>query len=554
MAGAGNNAASRRRRRRLAAGGAWLPPRRHRPRRRPPPPPAAPPPAAAPRTPERIIAEGQAALSRRDYAAAETAAREVLATRNAPRAADAQLLLADALAGKRDHAGAALAYNDAYVRGRTSPRAPDALLGLANSFANLGHKREACDTLDDLRGNYPNLRRRRRSGRRTRAAAPAATPTADDGAAGAFEHVRADRTRQEAGISRAGRSGQAVRGWPEPALEAEFDALMAPLGPFGAAPRLAAGVSGGPHSLALALLAADWARRRGGDLLALVVDHGLRPESGGGGRRASSPRSRARHRGPDAAARPAAGSRACRSGRGQARLAAMLEACAETGRPWLLLGHHRADQAETVLFRALRGSGAGRPRGHGAGAGGSRRPWCCAPCSAWRRRGWGPWSPPPASRRCAIRPTPMPASPAPDCARPWRTRPEPARRSRRWRRPRRRSGAAARTRKRRSPRAWPPPRASTPRAMPRSTPRRSATDGIADAALAALLRAVGGAERPPPAEAARRLRLRGGGTLSGAWLRRAAAAAAGGSCASRARAVGPAVPARAGASGTGGSA
>ena len=82
----------------------------------------------------------------------------MLATRNAPRAADAQLLLADALAGKRDHAGAALAYNDAYVRGRTSPRAPDALLGLANSFANLGHQREACDTLDDLRGHFPNLR------------------------------------------------------------------------------------------------------------------------------------------------------------------------------------------------------------------------------------------------------------------------------------------------------------------------------------------------------------------------------------------------------------
>ena len=54
---------------------------------------------------------------------------------------------------------------------------------------------------------------------------------------------------------------------------------MAPLGPFGPAPRLAAGVSGGPHSLALALLADRWARRRGGDVLALVADHGLRPES-----------------------------------------------------------------------------------------------------------------------------------------------------------------------------------------------------------------------------------------------------------------------------------
>ena len=55
---------------------------------------------------------------------------------------------------------------------------------------------------------------------------------------------------------------------------------MGRLGPFGAKPRIAAGVSGGPHSLALALLADRWARARGGSLLALVADHGLRAESG----------------------------------------------------------------------------------------------------------------------------------------------------------------------------------------------------------------------------------------------------------------------------------
>jgi hypothetical protein len=55
-----------------------------------------------------------------------------------------------------------------------------------------------------------------------------------------------------------------------PLTAAEFAALMRPLGPFGAAPRLAAGVSGGPDSLAMALLAADWTKTRGGDLLALV--------------------------------------------------------------------------------------------------------------------------------------------------------------------------------------------------------------------------------------------------------------------------------------------
>lgn len=115
--------------------------------------------AAAPRPPERAIAEGQAALGRRDYATAEAAAREALRSRGlGPRATDAQLLLADSLAGRRDFAGAALAYNEAFGRSRTGPRAPEALVGLADSFTALGNRREACDTLADLRSNFPNLR------------------------------------------------------------------------------------------------------------------------------------------------------------------------------------------------------------------------------------------------------------------------------------------------------------------------------------------------------------------------------------------------------------
>ena len=37
---------------------------------------------------------------------------------------------------------------------------------------------------------------------------------------------------------------------------------------------------------------------------------------------------------------------------------ALAQAAARHGCPWLLLGHHRGDQAETLAFRALRGSGA----------------------------------------------------------------------------------------------------------------------------------------------------------------------------------------------------
>ncbi|KAA2214917.1 tol-pal system YbgF family protein [Teichococcus oryzae] len=122
-------------------------------------PAAAPQPAAgnAPRTAERAIADGQAALARRDYAAAEAAAREVIAARNSARAQDAQLLLGEALLGKRDFQNAALAFDDAYRRNRSATRAPEALLGLANSFLGFGATREACATLADLRSEFPRL-------------------------------------------------------------------------------------------------------------------------------------------------------------------------------------------------------------------------------------------------------------------------------------------------------------------------------------------------------------------------------------------------------------
>jgi TolA-binding protein len=122
------------------------------------PPPVSPPAAgSAARTPERAIAEGRAALERRDYAAAEAAAREAIAARSGGQQVAGQMLLGDALTGRRDFGNAAIAYNEAYSRARTGPRAPEALIGLANAFTGLGSRREACDTLSDLRSNFPNL-------------------------------------------------------------------------------------------------------------------------------------------------------------------------------------------------------------------------------------------------------------------------------------------------------------------------------------------------------------------------------------------------------------
>jgi len=131
-----------------------------------PPLALAPPPGGAPgagqgthRTPEQAMQEGHAALARRDYAAAEAAAREVLkGSRASPRATDAQFLLAQTLAGKREYQAAAIAFDDTYNRARTGPHAQDALLGLANALAAINERRPACDTLNKLRVEFPALR------------------------------------------------------------------------------------------------------------------------------------------------------------------------------------------------------------------------------------------------------------------------------------------------------------------------------------------------------------------------------------------------------------
>ncbi|MFO0466137.1 MAG: hypothetical protein ACK5ZB_02425 [bacterium] len=117
----------------------------------------APAPSSAPRTAEKAITDGQAALARREFAVAEAAAREAIRARPGARAQDASLLLGDALMGKRDFQNAALAYDEAYSRNRQGARAPEAMIGLANAFQGFGAKREACETLDKLRSNVPTL-------------------------------------------------------------------------------------------------------------------------------------------------------------------------------------------------------------------------------------------------------------------------------------------------------------------------------------------------------------------------------------------------------------
>ena len=134
--------------------------------------------------------------------------------------------------------------------------------------------------------------------------------------------------------------------------------LFAACGPFEPHPAIAIAVSGGPDSLALAWLLQRWLAGQGGRLLALIVDHRLRPDSA---EEAAEVSARLAAVGVDSrilvwegAAEVSAGMQAAAR---DARYGLLIEACRAGGILHLALGHHRDDQVETLLQRAESGSG-----------------------------------------------------------------------------------------------------------------------------------------------------------------------------------------------------
>ena len=118
-------------------------------------------------------------------------------------------------------------------------------------------------------------------------------------------------------------------------------------------------VSGGGDSTALLVLAARWAKRlkRAPKLIAVTIDHGLRPE---GAREAAAVKRLARRLGVAhrilrwRGTKPKTGlQEAARS----VRYRLLGQAAAKAGCAHILTAHTLDDQAETVLFRLARGSG-----------------------------------------------------------------------------------------------------------------------------------------------------------------------------------------------------
>ena len=153
----------------------------------------------------------------------------------------------------------------------------------------------------------------------------------------------------------------------DPISEDEAAALLSDVAPE---PALVLAVSGGPDSTALLWLAARWRKRikRRPKLLAVTVDHGLRKESA---REALAVKKLAkrlkvehrtlRWRGK----KPKTGiQKAAR----HARYQLLGDAAREAGAEYILTAHTLDDQAETVLFRLLRGSGLAGLRGMRAGS------------------------------------------------------------------------------------------------------------------------------------------------------------------------------------------
>lgn len=146
-----------------------------------------------------------------------------------------------------------------------------------------------------------------------------------------------------------------------PLTLSDYNGLIIPFFPFEGQPVVAVAVSGGPDSLALALLAHQWATSQGGKAIALTVDHQLRPSSA---EEAQQVKAWLQARGMEhhilvwnREKEKATLETAIQASARQARYGLLGQWCKAQGVKHLLTAHHAQDQVETFMIRLAKGSG-----------------------------------------------------------------------------------------------------------------------------------------------------------------------------------------------------
>ncbi len=142
-----------------------------------------------------------------------------------------------------------------------------------------------------------------------------------------------------------------------PVSSSEFDELVAAIGYFEKNPEIAIATSGGADSMALLLLADNWAKSINGRVISLTVNHNLRPEASSEALQVAKWCKKYDIEHHILSWEPDVGNiHGIQESARNARYNLMTEWCNKNNILHLLLAHHMDDQVETMLFRLARGS------------------------------------------------------------------------------------------------------------------------------------------------------------------------------------------------------
>ncbi|HEX7531904.1 MAG TPA: tol-pal system protein YbgF, partial [Methyloceanibacter sp.] len=105
---------------------------------------------------QSLYEQGYGSILQRDYGAAETAFRQLIAAYpNDPLAGSAQYWIGESYYVRGQYKSAADAFLKGYKKYKSGDKAPDTLLRLGMSLAELGQKDAACSTFGELTAKYP---------------------------------------------------------------------------------------------------------------------------------------------------------------------------------------------------------------------------------------------------------------------------------------------------------------------------------------------------------------------------------------------------------------